>query len=261
MKHFIITRFNVKFDDWITDRNGAPVLTENWLVERFDLFRKFCFPSVTNQTNKNFYWVIYFDVNTSTSYRNEISELIKGYSNYELIYVDGIKSLIVSFVCFIKSKLDHNDDYIITSRLDNDDSIHQDYVDTIQKLARKEDGLVIDVRKGYQIDVSSSRYEFRNYYKRFNPFISLVEKSTDFKTVISKRHKDWKDMKSIIIYQESALWIEIIHQRNKKNRVRHNIPLIGTINLKEFGIKYNHTNKNRFSICFNNLLLKINSGK
>lgn len=79
--------------------------------------------------------------------------------------------------------LEEDDDFIITSRLDNDDSIHHDFVYIIQNLAIKKHETIIDLRRGYQLDISSNIYEYRNYYNKFNPFISLVESTSNFQTV------------------------------------------------------------------------------
>jgi hypothetical protein len=59
--HFVLTRFNVKIG-----LGGGESVAPNleWLVHRFDLFDKFCFPSVRNQSNLNFKWLVFFDVDT-----------------------------------------------------------------------------------------------------------------------------------------------------------------------------------------------------
>jgi len=54
MKHFLLTRFNLRNEEWITTRDGGAVLTEEWLIQRFELFENYCLPSVMNQKNKNF---------------------------------------------------------------------------------------------------------------------------------------------------------------------------------------------------------------
>ncbi|WP_051227980.1 glycosyltransferase [Gillisia sp. JM1] len=57
-QHYILTRFNLRAEDWTTTKNNEKVLTEEWLEERFDLFENYCFSSVRNQTNQNFKWLV-----------------------------------------------------------------------------------------------------------------------------------------------------------------------------------------------------------
>lgn len=75
IKHFIATRFNLKIEEWNTAKDGSVVLTEKWLEERFNLFEKYCFPSVANQSIKNFYWLIFFDVSTPDIFKNELRNI------------------------------------------------------------------------------------------------------------------------------------------------------------------------------------------
>jgi hypothetical protein len=79
-KHFLLTRFNVK-TKWKTTKNGEETLTEKWLSHRFDLFEKFCYPSVRNQKNQGFRWLVFFDINTPTPYKERISDLAREYQN------------------------------------------------------------------------------------------------------------------------------------------------------------------------------------
>ncbi len=50
-QRYIITRFNLKVEAWTTTKNDQKVRTEDWLKHRFELFEKYCLPSVVNQKN------------------------------------------------------------------------------------------------------------------------------------------------------------------------------------------------------------------
>ena len=257
IKHFIATRFNLKIEEWNTAKDGSVVLTEKWLEERFNLFEKYCFPSVANQSIKNFYWLIFFDVSTPDIFKKRIEKYTNDFQNFKVIYIDGIKSLKYSFKQIIMESLEEDDDFIITSRLDNDDSIHHDFVYIIQNLAIKKHETIIDLRRGYQLDISSNIYEYRNYYNKFNPFISLVESTSNFQTVFSRMHHEWKNATSVIVNSNLPLWIEIVHKRNKFNRANFNLPLIRNINLEDFSIKKEYKLRNPIYILTNNLKVKI----
>ena len=60
--HFIITRFNIKNQGWEYDKNCKEVNNDEWLRHRIEIFEKYCLPSILNQTEKNFLWLVYFDV-------------------------------------------------------------------------------------------------------------------------------------------------------------------------------------------------------
>jgi|SRR5690554_3801652 len=256
MKHFIATRFNLKPDTWKTAKDGSPIRTETWLEERFDLFEKYCLPSVVNQKNQNFYWLIFFDIDTPDKYRDRIEKMTSQYANFKPLYIDGTKSLRPSLKQFIIENSNQTDDFIITTRLDNDDAIHQDFVSTVQSLAVEKHETVIDLRRGYQMNLSDDIYEFRNFDNNFNPFISLVERLDKCNTVVSKFHTDWSKSNSIIIYEKSPLWIEIIHKKNIANQTKFNLPLIKQIPLNEFGIKKELESRSHIYILKNNFNLQ-----
>lgn len=92
-QHFIITRFNLRRADWKTTKNSDEVLSETWLKNRFTLFENYCILSVKKQKNQNFKWLVFLGINTPEIYKEKIEEV-------------------------------NTMDYIITSRLDNDDSLH-----------------------------------------------------------------------------------------------------------------------------------------
>ncbi len=236
MKHFLVTRFNLTVTEWKTTRNGELVLTEKWLKNRFDLFEKYCLPSVKNQTNQNFIWCVFFDINTPIVYRKKINLISKDYKNFRPIFIDGIKMLKSSFIEYINESIDINDKYIITTRFDNDDLIHKSFIKIIQNLYRPTDKMVIDLRNGYSITLNKSYSEIRKYYSCFNPFISVVETTNKFETIISKMHNDWESSNNIVVFTKRNLWIELVHNENKINSTKKKLKRIYKINNSSFGL-------------------------
>lgn len=240
MKHFLITRFNLKLEKWKTAKDGSKVLTDEWLHQRFKLFEEYCLPSVLNQSSLDFEWLIFFDIDTPTYYQQRISELTDSHEHIRVVYTDGFKGLIPSLRHEIKSKLIQDDEFIITTRLDNDDAIHRDFIKTIQDLSIKEHETVIDLQKGYQMNILNDRYEVREYVFPFNQFVSLVESGNSFNTVLSKMHLKWGEVPSIRINKKTPFWIEIIHERNKSNDTKKHLPYLNRIKLRDFGIDYDY---------------------
>lgn len=239
MKHFLITRFNLRAAHWQTAKNGSPVLTKEWLKNRFHLFETYCLPSVENQTEQNFKWLVFFDIHTPAEYKEKVNQISRKYPNFSPVFIDGIDSLNDSLIEEIKKKIIQTDEYIITSRLDNDDIIHKDFIKTIQSLFQPLDQTVIDLRTGYQVTLGKPHSEIRKIYNVFNPYISLIESVDNFKTVFHKQHKDWKNSDSVIIYENRRLWCEVVHQENVLNSTRKFALRSYSIGRKEFGQKGN----------------------
>lgn len=215
-QHYILTRFNLRATDWTITKNKEKVLTDEWLKERFDLFENYCFSSVKNQSSQNFKWLVFFDVNTPEAYKIKVEEYSKSYENFYPFFIDGMPNFLPEIVKNIK--LLDTEKYIITSRLDNDDSIHEDYVKVIQSYFDKQNHLAIDLIDGYTLQIGEKiRLGFQKHL--YNPFISLIEKKDDFKTVwFRSRHGSWKYEKNIIRVKDKRLWLGIIHSKNKVNQ-------------------------------------------
>jgi hypothetical protein len=215
-KHFLITRFNVRNTQWVTTKSGEEVLTEAWLSHRFLLFEQYCFPSVKNQRNQNFTWLVFFDQFTPEPYRARITELESAYRNFKPVFVSDYGAVRPTLQQLIQKQLTSETEYLITSRLDNDDSLHQDYVSTIQGAFRKQSFTLIDIVDGYELLIEPKVLLGKVHFP-FNPFLSLIESVADFKTVLSKQHAHWQQTTEIHIIKHNRLWIQVIHGKNKLN--------------------------------------------
>ena len=214
-QHYILTRFNLRAKNWTTTKNNEKVLTEEWLEERFDLFENFCLSSVKNQNNQNFKWLVFFDINTPEVYKRKVEAYQNTYQNFIPCFIDGMEN----FLPEIKKNIKQMDaeDYIITSRLDNDDCIHEDYIQSVQDQFAKQEHEAIDIIDGYTLEMGETN-RLGRLTKLNNPFISLIEKKGDFKTVwFRERHGSWKYEKNMTKIKNNRLWLSIIHSRNKVN--------------------------------------------
>jgi len=255
MDHFLITRFNIKVGDWNTTRSGMEVNNTDWLVHRFELFEKYCLPSVMNQSNQDFVWLIFFDTSTPDYFLNKIGRLKNDYQNLKPVFIDGIRQFIPELVRQIKNH--GKSDHVITSRVDNDDLLHRDFIKTIKYLGLPSDQLIIDLQRGYQMTEVDAILEIRNYSHQFNPFISLVESRKDFQTVMNKNHRDWKKALNIKIFNKRPLWVELIHDRNKLNSIRDNLTMVFKIDLSDFGLTEHLRLHSPFFIALNNMKIKM----
>ena len=78
-KHFVITRFNIRasYECKLKNPDNNPmrrILDEDYLEERFSIFEKYTLPSMKQQTNQNFTWIILFHKNTPNSFKKKIED-------------------------------------------------------------------------------------------------------------------------------------------------------------------------------------------
>ncbi|MGJ5642189.1 glycosyltransferase [Formosa sp. S-31] len=224
--HFLITRFNLRKEDWKTNKNRVEVLTDEWHRNRFKLFTNFCVPSVASQTNTNFTWLVFFDKSTTPEFKVLISEIESQLPNFKPLFIDGMSA----FLPEIKKQVQNcKSDYIITSRLDNDDCISKHYINSIQAKFKHQDFMALDYINGYTMQTSTDMRIGKRLHQ-FNPFLSLIEKNNSPKTIWSMNHADWKREASILQIKDEPMWCSVIHSENKVNEFVG----YGLVNINQF---------------------------
>ncbi len=149
-RHFLITRFNLNY----SKNNALSVPSEEWLSKRIKIFKRFCLPSILNQTNKNFIWLLYFDANTPDKYKQEIAQLEKENAFIKAVYIENAGMLISSLNKEIKERLAPGTEYVITTRMDNDDGLHKDATDVIQRQFKEQEFAVVNLNDGLVLGIS-----------------------------------------------------------------------------------------------------------
>ncbi len=245
--HFIITRFNLKSESFgIDDKKNKKTLQKDWMDHRFNLFKQFCLPSIKNQSNKNFKWLIYFDQNTDKYYKEEFNK-ISQFNDFLIVkYVDGYSQFLKRYKDDLNDLRDKDKKYIITTRFDNDDCFHRDAIAMIQKQFDYQGYMAVNFIKGYQLQIEPKYYLYINY-SFSNPFVSLIEKinGDDYKGCYSKQDRFWNEKGKILQIADKEYWLQIIHERNLSNTLM-GIPVITRKNLFVFGIQ--DTIKQQFRI-------------
>lgn len=212
-QHFVLTVFNV---DDLTGPKSELKLNISWLKHRFKLFDQFCYPSVRAQSNQNFKWILLFDINTPDIFKGRISKYSE-WENFIPVYIS--KRNPNSFLEVILHYLTDETEYLITTRLDNDDAIFKDFVEILQNYFDRQKLQFLNFTNGY-IWRNNEIYLFK---QPSNSFASLIEKIDDFsfRTVFTGEghHKLYKvgPVKEI---NTKPAWIQVIHTKNRANRVR-----------------------------------------
>lgn len=213
--HLLVTRFNLRNPEWDVTKNNEKLLTNDWMEERMWFFENFCFPTILAQTNQNFEWLLYFDITTPEKFKTRISELIQSQLHFKVFYIDGMPQFYDELKKYI-SAIPNKKPYLITSRIDNDDSVHKDFINEIQLQFKQQDYLVLDIIKGYSLQIRPTVMLGKKEHI-FNPFMSLIEKNDDPKTIWYYHHNMWKKETRIKQVNHKRLWIAVIHEKNKVN--------------------------------------------
>jgi hypothetical protein len=178
------------------------VLSEKWLINRIELFKKFAIPSVANQINTNFTWIIILNEKTPYRFKQEITELCK---DHVILYSVHNKWKIV-FNDFLKTL--ENKEYQIQTRFDSDDAIHKDFINDIQKQFNSKK-IVIDIPIGYVHYLNNVFYS----NLKLNQFVTLIKRTNDPTTIYSSDHNKVDQLASIVNINK-RLWLASIHSMN-----------------------------------------------
>lgn len=237
-KHLLITRLNVYYKTKMAERGFDP---EVWLLERVEIFKKFCFPSILNQANKAFYWFFYIDSETPAEVRADLEELFRPYPFITLIAHQYEN---FSIAKFLRSDIDQylggDFQFLVSSRVDTDDMLHRDYISNVQSRFNKQVYMALNFNKGLVYDVHSGVSSVMVH--RYNAFLSLIEKRTaeGFKTVFHKPHTAYRqDSSRIEIKINQPMWCVTIHGLNDSTSFYGQVIKFKQPDLSEFfGLKF-----------------------
>ena len=219
IQHFILTRFNIRI--WTQDKNGKAVRTDDWLKHRFEVFEKYCLPSILNQTCQDFEWIVLFDSETPSEYKEKISGYKAICPQFSPVFVKPAngKYFRQIFRSIIIERL--HADRVVSTYFDNDDALSIRFVDDIHRRASElPNGFFLFYTSGYQY-YTELGLMLRVHYKR-NHFVSVIEigQPTTLKTVFGYCGHYYIDRipgVKIEYIEDSPVWCEVIHERNMCN--------------------------------------------
>ncbi len=216
--HFIITRFNVN----IYPIDFPERLEDTWLSLRFELFQKYCFPTVRAQQNQDFTWLVLFDEQTPAYFLGLIKAFAR-YRNFVPVYC-GSYETIMPAVADRMQTMAPDAEWFVTTRLDNDDALSVGFVHCLHEVVgamaeddlKPSDTLYINFPNGLQL-FEGDFYDFRDVT---NAFVSLVERRENPHTVFWVDHPAIHDVAPVVQAETDPLWLQNIHDINVYNYVR-----------------------------------------
>jgi Putative rhamnosyl transferase len=214
MQHFIITPFYVRRH--FTGKTGkieVQLAEPDWLEHRLKLFEDYCLVSVTHQSDQNFKWFIYFDDSTPPYYLDRIGSLTKNHRNIFIKTCAFWKT--PTLIEDIVAALAADTKWIITTRLDNDDGIHRDFVSMIHSAAQERTeflnfprGIILYSGKCYLYEHPS------------NAFLSLVEPVEQPKTAWCIAHNQARQIAPVRQLTDTPAFLQVVHGKNVSNKPR-----------------------------------------
>ncbi len=217
--HYLVTRYNVPFENWDRDKAGNQVGHDEWMQQRLSLFKKFCVPTILHQSNQAFHWLIYLDVQTAPSALEAIHKELKVVKNAEVRFAATMQDLLGDLRKVLSTV---ETDYIITSRLDNDDGLGREYIQQIQNAFVPGDKTLINMLQGVLYD-SDKRILTTVRNARLNHYTSLIEKrhpDQECLTVLGFSHTAPPEECKVINVDADYAWLKIIHGRNLNSRTK-----------------------------------------
>ena len=247
--HFIITQFNLR--NFLQSDSKSYESWVHWTRERITLFREYCLPSVLNQTNKSFLWFLYFDTDTPGEFDDFLNEL-KAYDFIIICHSKGYEGFIKDYPGEVKSRVPSSADWIITTRIDNDDCLHKDAVKIIQDNIICKHKYLISLASGYILDV----YErtMSHYFYPMSPFLSLIENvDLEVKGIFEMGHTKWSVLRLFVFREvwheffsrnsrkarfilKRPMWIQLYHGKNVSNSFYRGLPVLRKKQLHDFSL-------------------------
>lgn len=207
--HVILTRFNLP-------SRGAESLIrarEGWLRDRQELFEAYCLPSILEQTNQNFSWIIYFDPQSPQWLKDKIEDFqLKGY--FVPVFREEVSS--EQLLADLRMVTGGTADVLLTTNLDNDDGLALDFVERVQAAVQSRDSQAIYVSHGL-IQCGE------RVYLRHDPLNAFCSVASSWDLPVTC----WKDWHNLLGQHMSTRqvggapgWLQVIHDSNVSNRVR-----------------------------------------
>ena len=211
--HFILTRFNVLKKK--QTQSDAPGL--DWLTHRFDLFEKFCLPSVLAQDEPSFRWLIYFDKETPPQFKARV----RGYADSRIVprFVPPGGATLDKVKQHIRSELCEKNAWILTTRLDNDDALACDFCSELRRNVTSLEPQALNFTQGL-IYADGRLFQHSD---RSNAFISALEPTSNFETAWHGYHTEVSKFLPVKQIAGQPMWMQVVHGRNISNVVRGQI--------------------------------------
>ncbi len=178
-------------------------------------------PSVAHQGCKDFTWQVYCDAETDRSVLAELEGRAQDLPQLQIALTGPGHGSPKEHVAKAVRK---GDEAVVTTRLDSDDAISENYIGAIQAHADdfiSSDGptLLLNFPRGFQLDHETRRLFF-DWMPR-SSFHSLFERpEADLATVLAGNHAKFHEIHPTEHDDSIVAWLMVIHGGNVINKLR-----------------------------------------
>jgi hypothetical protein len=174
------------------------------------------------QSNTNFTWILYFDPATPAPILKKVAFLLNAPVKTELRFADNYDSMLADLR---KTLHDAPSQYVITSRLDNDDLISRHFISDVQKSFKPHHATFINFNAGYEYSLHDCVLKKWNV-RPHNQFISIVEeaKAMDLQSIYGFPHWKIPENAEVIDISGEPHWIYLRHGLNYSGSAITGIP-------------------------------------
>lgn len=211
-QHFLITRINI---DWNISRPIHNRNDKNFLSYRFELFEKTCFPSVNAQTNKNFIWLLLLDAEIPSLFKEQL-ENYSSNPTIKTVFITNKATCLETLREAINTHLLDSTKYIITTNLDSDDAISDNFIATVQSKFREQNFEFINFPFGYLYRFENQKLYLREWLN--SPIYTLVEKKSSIYDTVLKYSHDQIANYNIQQVCTKPMWLMTAHGKNVRTR-------------------------------------------
>lgn len=209
--HVFMTRFNLP-----ANKVESSIYSEQWLLERMELFRRFTLPSVMDQLEEERYWLIYLNPE-SPAWLRESMDSLRDRSVAFPVYLEGALTpqRVRDHICQATGR---SSGVVSTSNLDNDDGLAMNYLRRLRDVPFGAERRVVYFANGL-IYCQGALFAHRD---PANTFAAVMDDlaSPDFLTCWSEWHNRLAHLMPEQQYAGDPAWLQVIHGRNVSNRVR-----------------------------------------
>ncbi|MEM9645186.1 MAG: glycosyltransferase [Planctomycetota bacterium] len=222
--HLVLTRFNCRFAASWT----KVAIDPDWLGPRFELFDRYCLPTMRAQTCKDFKWVLFFDAETPSPFRERALALQD--ERTSVVLVETLTGELIRET--IHAHTDAGATHLVTTRLDNDDGLASDALERVQgAFTASPSPYFINLDEG--LIVAEERY-----YQRHDPsnaFLTFVEpRSGEPMGVWHCEHNNASAHAPVHPVSGPPAWLQVVHGGNVSNKVRGTRLLADSIDASRF---------------------------
>ncbi len=210
MDHVILTRFN------LPSKGPESVIRaqQGWLQKRVSLFEAYCLPSMLAQTRASYRWLIYFDPQSPDWLRSWIEGHVTS-GHFVPVFREEVSD--EELAGDIGELFDEPGEELITTNLDNDDALANDFVEQLQSQPIPPSATVYYFSTGL-IKSAVGVYRRRD---RHNAFPSVREPWSDSpRTCWADWHNRLSRHMAVVQIDGTPGWLQVVHDSNVTNRIR-----------------------------------------